>query len=80
MEAISKEAFLMGWGKAKAFGKGELETQTNIKEVIRMIENGGMVSLLGSQETLTKENIKLTLEMDTAKCIGQTALVTKDIG
>jgi hypothetical protein len=80
MVVISRGVSLMVSEKGKGFGKEGLETQISTKEATKMIENGVMVSLLGNLATFTKDNMKLTLEMVMDKCIGQTELVTKDIG
>lgn len=79
-EATSKAILGMGFEMAKVFGKGEWETQTNMRDSTKMIKRVGMESSHGPLETCIKETMKETFEMDMEKCIGTITVSTKEIG
>jgi hypothetical protein len=67
------------WNMAKVNGaKGQLhKTAINMKVSTKMIKNKVLVLLLGKVEIGTEERTKMTKDMDTERCIGLTARVTK---
>jgi len=80
MEVFIRAVLEMAVDRAMEYGKNHQEAVTNIRDSIIMIKRMVTAFTLGTMETFIKATILKTRERATVKCIGQTAVITKEDG